>query len=234
MNRRNETARPKMADVIRPLAGAVALVVGLAACGQGDAPLASPTTAPSTTFTAVETTTTTAVPATTMTTAPEASTTTTAPVPAVVLAVAPDGLMLVDSDSGSTTPLLFGTAQESVVAAIDATLGEPGVINPGNVECPNEQVAVGAWTDLQLEFDAAGLMAWSLNPGSTVTDLMGVGMGSTVADVQAGWDITIFESTLGTEFNTDVDGEGIGGLFSDASESAVVVSYWAGFVCTFR
>ncbi len=210
------------------------LALGLAACGQGDVPLASPTTAPATTSTAAETTTTTVVSDTTTTTAPEASTTTTAPIPAVVLAVAPDGLMLVDSDTGSTTPLLFGTAQDQVVAAVDATLGEAGVVNPGNVECPNGQAAVGAWNDLQLEFDVDGLMAWSLNPGSTVTDMMGVGVGSTLTEVQAGWNITIFESTLGTEFNTDVDGQGIGGLLSDASESAVVTAYWAGFVCTFR
>ena len=218
----------------RSVAVVSVLALGLAACGQGDVPLASPTTAPSTTSTAADTTTTTITSATTTTTAPEASTTTTAPVPAVVLAVAPDGLMLVDSDTGSTTSLLFGTAQDQVVAAVDATLGEPGVVNPGNVECPNGQTAVGAWNDIQLEFDVDGLMAWSLNPGSTVTDMMGVGVGSTLAEVQAGWNITIFESTLGTEFNTDVDGQGIGGLLSDASESAVVDAYWAGFVCTFR
>ncbi len=229
----NHTFAPVMGH-LRAVAVVSVLAIGLAACGQGDAPLASPTTAPSTTSSAAETTTTVAAPETTTTTAPEASTTTTAPVPAVVLAVAPDGLMLVDSATGSTTPLPFGTPQDDVVVAVDATLGEAGVVNPGNVECPNGQVAVGAWNDIQLEFDADGLMAWSLNPGSTVTDMMGVGVGSTLTDVQAGWNITIFESTLGTEFNTDVDGQGIGGLLSDASESAVVVAYWAGFVCTFR
>ncbi|MDH5421188.1 MAG: hypothetical protein OEY55_05245 [Acidimicrobiia bacterium] len=220
---------------VRAVALVSVLALGLAACGQGDVPLASPTTAPSTTSTAAETTTTTeAPPVTTTTAAPEASTTTTVPVPAVVLAVAPDGLMLVDSETGSTTALLFGTPQDDVVAAVDSTLGETGVVNPGNVECPNGQIAVGAWKDIQLEFDAEGLMAWSLNPGSAVTDMMGVGVGSTLAEVQAGWNITIFESTLGTEFNTDVDGQGIGGLLSDASDTAVVVAYWAGFVCTFR
>ncbi len=229
----NPTVTP-ITGGFRAVAVVSVLALGLAACGQGDAPLASPTTAPSTTSTAAETTTTVAAPETTTTTAPEASTTTTVPVPAVVLAVAPDGLMLVDSDTGSTTALPFGTPQDDVVAAVDATLADAGVVNPGNVECPNGQVAVGAWNDVQLEFDVDGLMAWSLNPGSTVTDMMGVGVGSTLADVQAGWNITIFESTLGTEFNTDVDGQGIGGLLSDASESAVVVSYWAGFVCTFR
>ena len=220
---------------VRAVAVVSLFALGVAACGQGEVPLASPTTAPSTTSTVGETTTTTEAPAATTTTAaPDASTTTTVPVPAVVLAVAPDGLMLVDSDTGSTTALPFGTPQDDVVAAVDSTLGEIGVVNPGNVECPNGQTAVGAWNDIQLEFDAEGLMAWSLNPESTVTDMMGVGVGSTLAEVQAGWNITIFESTLGTEFNTDVDGQGIGGLLSDASDSSVVVAYWAGFVCTFR
>lgn len=216
----------------RVVAGLSVLMLGLAACGQGEAPLASPTTAPPTTTATTLTPTTTEAPSTTVTTV--ASTTTTVPVPAVLLAVAPDGLMLVDSDSGSTTPLLFGTAQDQVVAAVEVALGEPGVINPGNIECPNEQAAVGVWTGIQLEFSVDGLIAWSLNPGSTISDMMGVGLESTLSDVQAGWDITVFESTLGTEFNTDVDGQGIGGLFSDNSDSATVVSYWAGFVCTFR
>ncbi len=215
-------------------AGLTVIALVLAGCGQGEAPLASPTTAPpTTTATTLAAPTTTETPATTATAA-VASTTTAAPVPAVQLAVAPDGLMLVDSDTGSTTPLLFGSEQGQVVAAVDAALGEPGVINPGNIECPNGQAAVGVWTGIQLEFSVDGLIAWSLSPGSTITDMMGVGMGSTLSDVQAGWDITIFESTLGTEFNTNVDGEGIGGLLSDNTDSATVVSYWAGFVCAFR
>lgn len=231
MDRLNSIENP---PIRRLPVGVVALVLVLAACGQGEAPLASPTTAPpTTTATTITASTTTEASATTMTTT-VASTTTTVSVPAVVLAVAPDGLMLVDTDSGSTTPLIFGTAQDDVVAAVDATLGESGVINPGNVECPNDQAAVGVWTGVQLEFSVDGLIAWSLSPGSTITDMMGIGMGSPLSEVEAGWDITIFESTLGTEFNTDVDGQGIGGLLSDSSETAIVEAYWAGFACTFR
>lgn len=232
MIRRRHISRSKRRNQIPSLAGLLALAVGLAGCGQGEVALAPPTTASTTTSATFAPTTTTAAPSTTVTTV--ASTTTTVPIPAVLLAVAPDGLMLVDSESGSTTPLLFGTAQDQVVAAVDTALGEPGVINPGNVECPNEQAAVGVWTGIQLEFSVDGLIAWSLSPGSTITDMMGIGMGSTLSDVQAGWDITVFESTLGTEFNTDVDGAGIGGLLSDNSDSAKIISYWAGFVCTFR
>ncbi|MDH5504914.1 MAG: hypothetical protein OEY98_12925, partial [Acidimicrobiia bacterium] len=47
---------------VRAVALVSVLALGLAACGQGDVPLASPTTAPSTTSTAAETTTTTEAP----------------------------------------------------------------------------------------------------------------------------------------------------------------------------
>ncbi len=218
------------------------LALGLAACGVADEPLASTTTvasttteAPSTTTvpattTTEATTTTTTTPATTTTVAP----TTTAPVAAATLAVAPDGLVLVDSTTGSTTQLLFGTAQAQVVAAVDAALGEAGAVSPGSPECPNDQAAVAKWTDLQLEFSPDGLISWSLNFGSPVTDMMGVGLGSSVSDLTSGWDVTVYESTLGTEFYSSDDGLGLGGLLSDDSDEAVVVSYWAGFICTFR
>ncbi len=217
------------------------LALGLAACGDADEPSASITTALSTTTEAPSTTTTvpaptttapttTTIPATTTTVAP----TTTTPVAAVTLAVAPDGLVLVDTTTGSTTQLPFGTAQDQVVAAVDAALGEAGEVSPGNPECPNDQAGVASWDAIQLEFSPDGLMAWFLNIGSPVTDMMGVGLGSSVSDLTSGWDVTIFESTLGTEFYSSDDGLGLGGLLSDGSDDAFVVSYWAGFICTFR
>ena len=72
-----------IAGRVRAVAVVSVIVLGLAACTEGEVPLASPTTAPSTTSKAAEPTTTTPSPATTTTTAPETSTTTTAPVRAL-------------------------------------------------------------------------------------------------------------------------------------------------------
>lgn len=223
--------RPRVARLAAVLLGTALLV---SACGQGEQPLASPTTAPTTTSTTVVASTTSEANSTNVPSTGVSSTTTTLAIPAVVLALAPDGLMLVDGETGSTTQLLFGTAQDTVVSAVDVVLGEVGVVNPGNAECPNGQEAVAVWSGIQLEFAADQFMAWSLSPGSTLTDMTGVGLASPVSELTASWDVTIFESTLGTEFNTDVDGAGFGGLLSDSTDTGTVDAYWAGPICTFR
>ncbi|MBK5268332.1 MAG: hypothetical protein JJE47_12945 [Acidimicrobiia bacterium] len=223
--------RPTFVRLLTVLLGAVLLV---SACGQGEQPLASPTTAPATASTTVVASTTSEATSTTVPPTTLPPTTTTLAVATVVLALAPDGLTVIDGDTGSTTQLPFGTPQDSVVSAVDAVLGEVAVVNPGNAECPNGQEAVAVWSGIQLEFAGDQFMAWSLNPGSALTDMTGVGLDSPVSELTASWDVTMFESTLGTEFNTDVDGAGFGGLLTDSSDTATVAAYWAGPICAFR
>jgi len=228
---RHTVRRPTFVRLVTLLVWTVLLV---SACGQGEQPLASPTTPPTTTSTTVAVSTTSEATSTTVPSTTVPSTTTTLAIPSVVLALSPDGLTVIDGDSGSTTQLPFGTPQDAVVSAVDAVLVETGVVNPGNAECPNGQEAVAVWSGIQLEFAGDQFMAWSLNPGSTLTDMTGVGLNSPVSGLKASWDVTIFESTLGTEFSTDVDGAGLGGLLSDSSETATVTAYWAGPICAFR
>jgi len=198
------------------------LAGGLTACGDDAAPTttAATTTSEATTTTAAATTT-------------SAVTTTSAAAPPVV-ALAPDGLLLVAAN-GSTTPLLFGAPQADVLAALEAVLGAPAEVGPGSAECPNGQDAAAAWPDtIQVGFSLGAFQSWTLRPDSTLTDMTGIGIGSSRADVEASWSITVQDTSLGVEFFTAVDGSGYSGVLSDSSPSGVVTNLWAGHACIFR
>jgi hypothetical protein len=64
--------------------------------------------------------------------------------------------------------------------------------------------------------------------------MTGIGIGSSLADVEAAWAITLQDTSLGVEFFTAIDGSGYGGVVSDSSPTAGVTSLWAGPACIFR
>ncbi|MDH3308756.1 MAG: hypothetical protein OEO77_14735 [Acidimicrobiia bacterium] len=216
---------------IRRVAIVLTVALAVAGCGRGEA--ANPSAPPIiVTTTSTSSTTTTVPPPTTTTTVPPTTTTTTVE---LAVALAPDGLMLVRQDNGSTTSLLFGSPQETVLTALENVLGPAGDVGPGIAECPNGQDAVGIWPNIiNVEFAGGEFLAWSLLQNSTLTDMTGVGLGSTLAELTSTWNITVLEGTLGTEFYTEPAGMSIGGLLSASSETAIVTAYWAGPICAFR
>jgi hypothetical protein len=153
-----------------------------------------------------------------------------------VLALAVDGLTIVESLSGSTTHLPFGTAKTNVLTGLESTLGAPGTASPGNAECGNGQATVAEWPDaISIDFDSADqFLSWGLQPGSELTDLAGVGLGSSFSDLSAAWDVTVSETTLGHEFSTSAEGGGLGGLLTGPELDATITHLWAGPICAFR
>ena len=114
-------------------------------------------------------------------------------------------------------------------------LGAPTENGPGTAECPNGQDWVAVWpAAILLGFQGGTLLTWSLRPDSALTDMTGIGIGSSRADVESTWSITLQDTSLGAEFFTDADGSGFGGVFSDSSPTAVVTNLWAGPSCIFR
>lgn len=211
------------AHTIRRMAVATMVLVAgtLTACGDDAAPT---TTAAATTD---ATTTTQAA-----TTSSDATTTVAPGNPTLVLA--PDGLLLA-TPGGSTTPLPFGSDQETVMTALVQVLGAPTENGPGTAECPNGQDWVAVWPDtILVGFQGGTLLTWSLRPDSTLTDMAGIGIGSGRGAVEASWSITVQDTSLGVEFFTANDGSGYGGVFSDSSPSAVVTNLWSGPSCIFR
>lgn len=149
------------------------------------------------------------------------------------LALTGDGLFLVEPDSGSTTLLPFGTDMATVQATVSDLLGEPETVS-ANEECPGDPFISAVWTDgLALNADDTTFVGWSVRPDSgseTLTTLAGIGVGSSRESLESAYAVTVFESTIGTEFAAGQ----LAGLLSDPSPTAEITNLWAGTVCIFR
>lgn len=162
--------------------------------------------------------------------APEGSTV------APAMALGPDGLILIRADTGSTTFVDFGTPTATVLPAIESAIGPPNEVLEGNPECGNGQAVVVIWDDaISLDFNREDqFLAWGLRPGSELTTMAGVGLGSTRQEVDAAIVVDVSETSLGTEFATGEDGRGIAGLLDGPDPADPVIELWAGSICAFR
>lgn len=151
-----------------------------------------------------------------------------APAPAGAHAVAldPEGLRLVDRQSGSTAALAFGQPAAQVVAAVSAAQGSAPSDRGTNSECGAGALDYATWSDgLMLWFQNGAFAGWAVNEtGPTL--MSGVGVGSSRADLEGAHVIEVQESTLGTEFNFG----GVSGILEDSRIS----NLWAGVSCNFR
>jgi hypothetical protein len=150
-----------------------------------------------------------------------------------------DGLGFVAPESGSISRLSFGSPAGQVLDVLDRLLGE-GERSPSSPECPNQADRTAVWpaAGLQVELRGGELIAWSLRPGSELTTLTGIGIGSTRAEVEEAYVIELVDSTLGIEFTTGTDPaapDAIRGLLSARRPGqGQVTSLWAGEICAFR
>lgn len=152
---------------------------------------------------------------------------------ALALALTGEGLFLVEPDSGSTTLLPFGMEMATVQTVITELLGNPDTVSP-SPDCPGDPFIIAAWADgLMLNADGDIFVGWSVRPNlgsEQFTTLAGVGVGSSREDLESAYTVSVFESTLGTEFAAGP----LAGLLSDASPEAEITDFWAGTVCVFR
>lgn len=146
------------------------------------------------------------------------------------LALDPNGLTILDPDATTTELLAFGDDQAAVIAGLEAVLGTADEIADGSEECPNGQATVATWDEtLTVDFAADGrFLSWSLPPGSELTTIDNVGLGSPVSTL--GDVVSIEDSTLGDEFEAG----GFSGLAADAGADASIDQLWAGDICAFR
>ena len=149
------------------------------------------------------------------------------PTPAVarIVALDPEGLRLVDRQSGATAALAFGQPAEPVVAGVSAAQGKAPSQRGTNGECGAGPLDFAAWDDgLTLWFQNGTFVGWATNRrGPTL--MSGVGVGSSRADLEGAHAIEVRQGSLGTEFSA---GDLHGVLANDR-----VANLWAGVSCNF-
>jgi hypothetical protein len=159
-----------------------------------------------------------------------------APAAEVFVAIADSGLSLVPADGSTGPQLAFGTDQDTVLTGLQNALG-PVTVEPGNPECGNQPDATARWAGLlSVEFRDNALIGWSLDQGSPLTTLTGIGLGSPVADLRRDYQGFTFlvGSSLGDEFVTQLEPPALIGLATGQTDTDSITNLWAGEVCIFR
>lgn len=143
-----------------------------------------------------------------------------------------EGLALVDAETGSSRALDFGVEQAMARQAVAAT-GRAPLEENTNPECPAGPLAFTEFAGgLNLWFQDAKFVGWALRADAApeLRTAAGLGVGSTRAELESVYDVTVEESTLGHEFRAG----GLSGLLSSAAPDAKVEALWAGVSCVFR
>ncbi len=150
-----------------------------------------------------------------------------------------EGLRLVETPSGRTRLLPFGTpaqvAQDALTRAWGASAERAEI-----PDCGAEPPVQVAWPNGMRVLLVNGAFAgWSTSrprpgaeppPDAAVQSMAGLGVGVKRTDVEGAYALQVRKTTLGTEFEAG----GIFGVFEDETPGAEVVSLWAGRACLYR
>ncbi len=159
------------------------------------------------------------------------------------LALASNALQLVDAVTGSTREITFGMPFDQLVKIVSRILeGEPTSVGV-NTECGAGPLKMATWPNgLTLVFkekkkgNAEWLFAgwFAGNPtgkGGKPITMAGVGVGSTLEELENAYVTTVTKTTLGQEFSIK---SGFYGLLSGTGKRATIDVMWSGASCNFR
>lgn len=152
----------------------------------------------------------------------------------IALALSGDGVLVVDSQSGKSKNIPFETDLATSQTAISAALGDPTETSE-NDECGAGPMSFVTWSNgFQISAMEDQFVGWSVREettGDNLTTIDGVGLGSTLTDLEENYDVGVIESSLGAEFNAS---NSLFGLLSANESDGVITNMWAGVVCNFR
>lgn len=147
---------------------------------------------------------------------------------APIVGIAPGELTLIDPQNGRTRHLNFGMPERDVVEALKLAAGA-AVKSHGDRECkgsPMDLVRFG--NGLTLGLRNGQFVGWSLSGPSKLTGMSGVGIGSSLAEIQSSYAVKTSETKRGTEFAAG----DLHGLLDGTGAQAKVTRLWSGTICT--
>ena len=152
----------------------------------------------------------------------------------MALALSGEGILVVDQQSGNTQTIPFETDLETSQTAVSAALGDPENTSE-NDECGAGPMSFVTWSNgFTINAMEDQFVGWSLNENTAsgnLTTVAGVGLGSTLEELEENYDVGVIESSLGTEFNA---ANSLFGLLSANDPDGVITNLWAGVACNFR
>lgn len=163
------------------------------------------------------------------------------------LVLTSDALQLVDQITGSTNELPFGTPLDQLIEIINNALQSKAASIGVNTECGAGHLKMMAWSNgLTLVFQenntkSAGpkidwlFQGWYVDGpkegAQKLTTMDGIGIGSTLEEMQNAYEIDVKKTSLGHEFSTAA---GMNGFLDGAGKNAKITHLWSGVSCNFR
>lgn len=156
-------------------------------------------------------------------------------------------LQFVDQITGSSNELPFGTPENRLMEIINNTLQSKAVSIGVNTECGAGLLKTVAWGNgLTLVFQENNtkiaepktywlLKGWNVDGAkenaNKLTTMAGIGIGSTLAEIQSAYAIEVKKTSLGAEFST---ASGLFGILDGPGKDAKITHLWSGVSCNFR
>lgn len=163
------------------------------------------------------------------------------------LVLTADALELVDQISGSSNELPFGTPQNQITEIINNALQSKAVSIGVNTECGAGPLKMVAWSNgLTLVFQENNTKnrepktdwlfeGWYIDGikegANKLTTMAGIGIGSTLEEMQSAYVIEVKKTSLGEEFST---ASGLYGILDGTGKDAKIIHLWSGVSCNFR
>ena len=156
-------------------------------------------------------------------------------------------LQLVHQITGSSNELPFGTPENQLTDIINNTLESKAVNISVNTECGAGPLKMVAWSNgLTLVFQENNTKntepetdwlfeGWYIDgtkeDANKLTTMAGIGIGSTLEELQNAYVIEVKKTSLGEEFST---ASGLYGILNDTGTDAKIIHLWSGVSCNFR
>ena len=161
--------------------------------------------------------------------------------PTFILVLVSEGIQAINAQNGSARTLAFDLDKQQVVTAVSNVLQTSYKDSTVNGECGG--LTILKWANgLSLNFNKApgkpngGLrfVGWSLstanNVKSTLATMAGVGIGSTLKEIESAYEVKKSKTTLGTEVSLGK----ITALLAKDAPNERVTNMWSGTNCIFR
>ena len=139
-----------------------------------------------------------------------------------------EGIEVIDNQTGELKALLFDSDSEQVSSAVTAVIGEPETNIPVQGQCPESTV----WpTGFAIAIDKGKFVGWGLkddDEASRIKLLEGISVGSTLAELEEHYGLTVRESSLETGFSTT---DGFSGITNTGGPEGKITHLWSGNIC---
>lgn len=158
-----------------------------------------------------------------------------------------NALQVVNINTGSTSEIPFGKPLDQMIEIITNVLqSKPKTIGI-NSECAAGPLKMASWNNgLTVVFQKKEseskasetnwqFVGWFVGSNSKnskeISTMAGIGIGSTRAEMESAYVLSVSKTSLGYEFSTS---SGLFGIFDGSNKEAKITSLWSGLSCNFR